>query len=1331
VKDRLITLMLLSLALLSLASTARAARSEGAQTGDELQTTATVSGTITYGGSPVADVEMMLQWSTDDRTITTGTDGAYSVGGIPTGSWLYIYVYPPVSSGLAVRAWHTGSVDGDLTKDFDLVAGHRLQGEFRAPDGSPYSPGANDIRINPIGVRLPPGEFLPQPTRGGSTIDMVLTPGFYAIYDAIPHLYPYYTPPTVVDLTSSDVADQVITLSHRPAPHPKEPPVAALINVSPPDAEGYATVSGSPGSVPPLAAVMVLNQNAGNLAMTGSDASGAFSVDLYAPDGSWILVKVDPRGDTLVRLWSSRAFDSDKETALAGGDAVQDLPGATVRSGPLPAGGPGWQTFAQVGRMGWWGAWAMEGTLSAPTAQRLNVMPGDTLTVTADVTLHSPELQCTDVPTQTPFGVASLVPLFGHDGRPMPWGTWFTTHLFTPTGLPIEHDAPTDAELLTGYVYDTPVCLSDQTIGASLYLTVTLPTDLPEGIYRVTLAVLADIPADENTPSFPVWHHDHESASLPPIQVGDSAPPHIPWYLLLNEPVDGNRGIQAVEDEGRFALPTRVRTAPPLTIIPRIDARTGETIPYRLEPGTYWISGNDRRTPNPPHIPLHPPSGQLTVHVSKPGGGHETIGPASPLQTDIRTPSLADGSELDEGTGNMCDVYHLSTGEDAFAYTFEHDGFHTIELMGAVEDIYGNAYDIQSTYEVMVARILDVDPAQLPYTPYQQGDAFAPGLHVFPPVPAYVEITVRHLPNSNPAQEIIHTITGEANRFGTFQPAPGDAFRFESPGEFRVDVFATYNDPEGELWAGAVTWGGVVESLSPGMEAHGRRGLNFTDSSVLTDTLPWYVTAQLPEEKMGTEQWVPYHSGDIVWGAEPGAQIMEDQSLLGIVTVRDRDGTDGEIYEAIRTYYSRCTDPFAAPPLDHSSDGLEKRLDVGEAPLCVATSSGTDPEIDPSHVEYWGYWYAASERPDVHVREVIGQDGVDTAYWRFNDTYGYQIGEPADGDQTGDIKWNFGSAVMRVVSETNPLNEYAIYGSFWVLLPLDDPVGPRVTAPFRGAGALDGGPILTMTVEGVPTPIDMLFLPKAIRPGDVLEVGDAVAFSGHVGPPLDSRVDVTITAPSGAVRTGTWHANKIGWLYDPGFDFVVDEPGRWTVDVFVEHDRAYQPTGLNPAEDPYFSQFNTGTVMGTTGRYAFYVVEPGSPELHVSSPGPGFIVWPDDEIEPITIQGRAPIGTTAVHYTIHDKGIVMRQGSVTPGPGGVFALVYDAEALHQDFPMLSLTAREGRWEGLADEVSINLLAVGADTPRAATVTLIGEEVFIQSGEAPIVYPVYLPLVLRE
>ena len=140
------------------------------------------------------------------------------------------------------------------------------------------------------------------------------------------------------------------------------------------------------------------------------------------------------------------------------------------------------------------------------------------------------------------------------------------------------------------------------------------------------------------------------------------------------------------------------------------------------------------------------------------------------------------------------------------------------------------------------------------------------------------------------------------------------------------------------------------------------------------------------------------------------------------------------------------------------------------------------------------------------------------------------------------------------------------------------------------------------------------------------------------------------------------------------------------------------------------------------------MVEPDSSRLYILSPKEGPIIWPAGEIEPIVILGYAPPGTTAVHYTIHDKGVVMAQDIAYPDDNGAFEFVYDAETLNATFPFVSLTSHEGEWEGLADEVTINMLGVGTDQPRAASVTLIGEEVFVVNDIRPMAC---LPLALRN
>jgi len=1119
-------------------------------------------------------------------------------------------------------------------------------------------------------------------------------------------------------------------------PLPTTPPDASKISVSDPDVDGYATVTGAAGVVAPLADVILINLSANNVMTATADSTGAFTASLFAPSGSSLLVKYEtdkgplPQGSRIKAFWR----DAQLVAVNPRNDNLNPLPGTTLHVGePMPGDGET-QPFNTVSTFmiedpGAWAGWWMSGTLQAPPGEAppgLTVAQGQPVTLTAKVRVTSPAINCTGTPTYnvTLFDLG-LRYLFDAEGRSEPWRIWFNAYLFTPTGLPIEHEAGGEFQKINDAVGLTSLtCVSSHTFEGDLQTTITIPVELPDGVYRPEALLMSDVPLSSDVPLAVIWYHNPEVvADLPSIRVGSPAVPRIPWTLLGDYPVNGHRGLQAREDIGHFMMTTRVLYPPHQVIIPRLDERTGSPLVYRLEPEANWLSGTDRSLPPPPHIPLALPSGELIVEVLKPDGAVDHLGPAPVLQSSVRTPTIPGGSDLDEGTGYIGDLYHLTTMDDAFAYTFDQYGHHVIYMFGEVYDIYGNAYPIQSTYDVTVARVLDLDPAQLPTTPYEQGDAFAPGLHIFPPVPADVTVRLVQMPFSDPSQAITTTVTGQANRFGYFQPPQGAAIDLAAPGEFRVDITAVYTDAAGTLWMGAMTWGNVVEGPAAQIEAHGRRGPDYK-SDTIDDMPAWFEVVNLPPEKLqgAIEVYYPYFSGDVHWGDETSPPLPGD-SIHPIITVRDLTGASETCYNILRNHFSRARNCFRWPPEGCSATGLISRTLVGEAPLFITTKSGIDPGVAPEDIDLWGYWYGSSERPDVRVREIISEDGMGTAYWRFNDTYGYQIGEPADGDQPGDIKWEFGGVVFRTITETNPLNEYAIYSSLWVLLPHNDPVGARVTPPFQdatGAG-INGGPILTMTVEGQVQEIDMLFLPKGVRPGDVLEVGDVVAFSGHVGPPLDSQVSVTITSPSDVQHVAVLRANKIGWVYDPGFDFPAEEPGRWTVDVHVLHDRPYVGNGVIPLTH------NTGTVMGTTGRYEFYVVEPGSLRLFVTLPEPGYITWPEGEIEPIHIRGTAPAGTITVHYTIHDKGVVMDQGGVIPDASGTFTVTYDAKALHESFSMLSLTAHEGRWEGLADEVAINLLAMGGAEPRGNTVTLIGEEVFIGSDWTNWVY---LPVILK-
>jgi hypothetical protein len=188
----------------------------------------------------------------------------------------------------------------------------------------------------------------------------------------------------------------------------------------------------------------------------------------------------------------------------------------------------------------------------------------------------------------------------------------------------------------------------------------------------------------------------------------------------------------------------------------------------------------------------------------------------------------------------------------------------------------------------------------------------------------------------------------------------------------------------------------------------------------------------------------------------------------------------------------------------------------------------------------------------------------------------------------------------------------------------------------------------------------------------------------------------------------------------------VNEPGVWSVEVWVEHDRRYGPGGWVP------TGHNTGTVLGASqGRYAFYVVESGAPRLNITAPSPGFLTWPNNTVAPVNIVGTVPPGTSGavISYTITMPGVILEQGTVIPA-GNTFTVSYDPVTLHDSFPNIDLSTPEEQRPGLSDEVLITLFMIGGDgSYRANTVTLFGEEVFVQQGST--VFGVYLPLVLRE
>ena len=339
----------------------------------------------------------------------------------------------------------------------------------------------------------------------------------------------------------------------------------------------------------------------------------------------------------------------------------------------------------------------------------------------------------------------------------------------------------------------------------------------------------------------------------------------------------------------------------------------------------------------------------------------------------------------------------------------------------------------------------------------------------------------------------------------------------------------------------------------------------------------------------------PFQSGDVSW-------LENGDSATPLVTFHD---PSRQLTELLRKRIDELQVFLQVP------GSFTERVVVGEAPLFSSRPDGIDPFLDPTKVDFWAYSYRSVQRPIVRVREEISEDAILSAYWRFDDRYANQIGVGAHGDLPGEFKFQYGAAVLH--GSALDQSHYAIHGSLFILVSDDDPVGTRTFPPFQGnGGGPSGGPLFTLKGED----IDLFIHLTGVRPGSVLETGNTFALVGAIGPTLPAQVTYTVTAPDGSKRTFSGWANEIGYYYEPGDNFIVDHPGRYTVDLQVTYDGS---TSAGQVTAP----FPQGHVLGTArGRFSVYVVSPHSPPLTVDMPRHDFLTAPAD----FTVTATARMG---------------------------------------------------------------------------------------------------------
>ena len=1024
------------------------------------------------------------------------------------------------------------------------------------------------------------------------------------------------------------------------------------------------TVRGAAGAVAPSSLVALMNLHTGHYTVVDADASGAFEGKLFAAGGSSILVKCDPGGGQLRDVKEGRRI-------LTG--ELLDL-GGTVLQVPDPIASSTSATASSLAFFLTLPPWVAELRLDKPAYVR-----GEPMVIDGTYTFLGSAAagQTPQVRVQV-----SMVGISRADGRGTLDHNTYCSVVMTPTGLPIERGTSIASSVRIPHPdLDVPLQPAGDRLRATFRVT-TDPLELPDGYYRPQVVMIATGVTTTSAAGQTGVATRIDSAArridnytyglLPVVKVGNPAPPRLYWTLLANNLSQGARGVTAVEDRDRFALANRIVTSSERFVVPRADSRTGVPIRYDLEPFALTIAVSDSgEAINWPTIPFRFPSGSLTVTIKRPGGGTTTIGPAPFRQPRLLWTLPNPARAFD--SNHLADPYQLTTLDERFHVAFAEDGTHEVTVAGTIEDVWGHVYTSSGTYQIDAGRTLEIEPAVLPGTPFETGDAINPSVQLIPGVAADIEVRYRFAPESRRELLTARTLRAKASVHGyaAFEPIV-----VPQAGEYRMDFAATWRDERGTVWTGSRTWGGVVAQRSPAIELHGVRGVDDQQSG----RQAWFSRAQigLPKDTGGHVN-LAFHSGDVMWLADNG-----DAATL-------RMGIQ---------------DPLRLVPdelLQRDCGPIEDRIVIGEAPFHTTGPDRVDPHIAATtDNELSAYAYRFVQRPRVRVREVIAEECVQDLYWRFDDRYGLQTGTGANGDLPNDFKFQFGGIAL--YGRVLPQPIHAIYGSLFVVIAGNDPRGTRVFPPFQGNGGLpSGGPLFRLKNRDV----DIFFHPTAVRPGTILEAGTVASFAGQIGPALPSKVEIVVTSPGGAVRTISGQANKIGWFYRPSDDFIVNEPGVWRARVRVWHDGAIS-TGARVTEP-----FPTGGALGSRdGEFYFYVVDPNAARLRLDAPGR--FVQPARQPLPFVVIPPAGLTGVEVHYTTTMPGFVLEEGTLSG-----FVYTYDAKKLAADFPNLDLEDIDGATG--ADTITMSFLlsgndASGAQRHFARQIVLQGEEILVTDTE---------------
>ena len=1004
----------------------------------------------------------------------------------------------------------------------------------------------------------------------------------------------------------------------------------AKIVISSEELEGYLTIRGIQGAASPNMALTILNLQTGHYTWGSSKDDGSFELLLNGQPGSEYAIyqraEIDGWNNYQLGVGTTiqAPFNSTNSHAFSTEHSVSN----TNHTPNNPS-----DSKLLGGRVGGIAQYYGEFDFARISA-------GSAGEFTGIVDVVGPSLW--DVTISWGTSSLFLEKIVSADGWVVAANPENSSNFMTVSGLPINGEPEVNRTRIGAVTYSDIEQVSPNLWRAKFNASYDIPAQLSKGRYQIHLKSAINSNVSSKTVFSRHFVADPSTSVLDgrigEFEIGNTSETKIDIALLVNEYSNGSRGVVPTNRSGEFGITPGIITNTHKFIIDDSMPGRKKGASYNLEPFIPLVSWTTKGHQVPLPIKFKFPSGRLQMTIVDPTGQASNVGPMPFRGTYMNEPFMLNNTGGGMGGAAPQQYMKLTTLADDFDYNFTEYGEYKVSLSGTVLDMDGREYSLNGDFNILRAEPLDLEYGVMPGTPYEIGDHFSPQLIIQPGVPAKVEITVTHYPNSDPTLVETTKFSGFANRFGYYDGG-NQEYKFDKAGEYRVDILASHQDKGGVVWAASRTWGGIVESEEKELEMRGVKG---TEGG--TNYRQWFDFDSRPlgVGESNTHMGPPYQTGDVSWMLAEELD-RSNTAMTAFYTIFDKSGEFKDRVSSRLSAYSG---------LDLDNTGMPF---VSTTNLKTALGSTINPffELDNSD-DHWAYYYNAAERPGISAREHIGQLSTRDNYWRFSDTYNHQLGNGFQGDNPNDFKFVFGGGVYRI-PKTNE-NHYLAYGSLWVHLPSDDKTGGRIMPPFQGAsGGPSGGPLMTLLGEDV----DIFFHPMGVRPGSILEVGDTAAFSGQIAPTLPSDVSIRVTTPSNEIKIIQGTANKIGYFYKPNTNFLITEPGIYDVDITVTH-RGMTSSGV--VEPPY----PVGGILGEdVHSYKFYAVTKESAEAELAVPLP--LQLPDSTALNFSFKSISTSNDQRMYQTTVMPGYVLSQTESKS-----LSYSYNAKELNVNFPNLDV-----------------------------------------------------------